>query len=162
MNMFYFFFSQILPSATGKVYPSISRIAFCNPDISLEGYMIAYPKCDFQIQHAKIYQNTNVQLASSFELEDIPASVSLRLLLSIMLRENGFLLAIFIADILWSTFLNKVKFGIVVQHLRENLNTKFQPFLRKWLNGVDDFTCNDPIPCLNCVSSSQLTLTNLH
>ena len=62
--------------------------------------MIAYPKCDFQIQHAKIYQNTNVQLASSFELEDIPALVSLRLLLSIMLRENGFLLAIFIADIL--------------------------------------------------------------
>ena len=37
------------------------------------------------------------------------------------------------SDILKSTCLNKVKFDIVVQHFRENLHTKFEPFLRRWV-----------------------------
>ena len=67
----------------GKVYPSISKIGQCNP-------AIAYSKCDFQIPHAKIYQNVNFQLTNSSESKDIPILVSLRMLLSIMFEENGF------------------------------------------------------------------------
>ena len=62
--------------ATGKDYTIILKIGQQNPGKALENFISAYFKSDFQIPHAKIYQNTNFQLTSSSE-----SKVSLRLLL---------------------------------------------------------------------------------
>ena len=55
MNMFSFLPFQLLPSATGKKYPSISKIGHYNPAIALEDFIFAYYKYDFQVHHSKIY-----------------------------------------------------------------------------------------------------------
>ena len=88
--MFSFSPFRLLPLAKGKVYPSISKIGQHNPAINLEGYIVVYSKCDFQIPHAKIYQNVNLQFTIFCEFKDIPILVSLRTLLSATLGENGF------------------------------------------------------------------------
>ena len=72
------------------IYPNISKIGQHNPAIALEGYISAHAKCDFQISHAKIYQNVNLQLTISREFKDIPILVLLRTLLNATLEENGF------------------------------------------------------------------------
>ena len=88
--MFSFLPFWLLPLATGKVYPSISKIGQHNPAIALKITFSAYFKCDFQIPHVKIYQHVPFQLVNSCESEDIPILVSLRTLLSIMSGETGF------------------------------------------------------------------------
>ena len=79
-NKFVFIFTSyhLLPLATGKDYPNISKIGQQNPGITLKDFISAYFNCDF---HTKIYQNTNFHLTSSFESADIPAEVLLRSLL---------------------------------------------------------------------------------
>ena len=90
-NEFVFIFTfQLLPLATGKIYPSISKNGQHNPVVALEGYISAYSKCDFQIPHAKIYQNVSFQFTSSCETKDTAVLVLLRMLLSDTLGENGF------------------------------------------------------------------------
>ena len=56
------FTSYLLPLATVKVYPSSSKIGQKNPGIALKDFISAYFKCDFQIPHAKTYQNTSFRL----------------------------------------------------------------------------------------------------
>ena len=53
---------HLLPLATVKVYPSSSKIGQKNPGIALKDFISAYFKCDFQIPHAKTYQNTSFRL----------------------------------------------------------------------------------------------------
>ena len=83
-----------------------------------------------------------------------------------------------LSNISGSTCQNKVTFGIFVKHLRENLHSKFQPFLRRWVkwSWFDDFTWNDPnikgqlhtlltlqFLCNSCsVSSNELFPPNLN
>ena len=62
----------MLPLATGKEYPSISKKGQQNPGIALEDFNSVYFRCDFQIPRVKICQNTNFQLTSSCESIDIP------------------------------------------------------------------------------------------
>ena len=53
-----------------------------------------------------------------------------------------------LSDISGSTCPNKIKFGVVVQHLRENLTPNFSHFWERGLNDLDDFTWNDPLVIL--------------
>ena len=61
-----------------------------NAALALEGYIFACSKWDFQIPHAKMYQNVSFQFSSSCETKDIPVLVLLRMLLRDTLGENGF------------------------------------------------------------------------
>ena len=105
----------------------------------MEGYTSVYSKCDFQIFHAKIFQNINFQLTSSRDFENsdnfgIAKDVANCHVGKKWLFDQQFSMT----NISGSTYQKKVKFGLVIQHLRENLHTKFQPFLRVF------FPCNDP------------------
>ena len=56
---FHFYFISFATPSNRKVYPSSSKIGQKNPGIALKDFISAYFKCDFQIPHAKTYQNTN-------------------------------------------------------------------------------------------------------
>lgn len=47
MNLFSFLPFRLLLLATGKLFPSISKIGQNNPAIAVEGYISAYSKCNF-------------------------------------------------------------------------------------------------------------------